>query len=66
MGNRCSIAMGISGPGPVSESEFSWLEVETVTVHGGTPRHQEDEIDPFNIVQGLKWTFLKSRDEIEP
>ena len=69
--------MGISGPRAVSKSEFSWLEVETVfliiwwlgadlAVHGGTPRNQEDEIDPFNIVQGLKWTFLKSRDEIEP
>ena len=26
----------------------------------------EDKIDPFNIVQEIKWTFLKSRDEIEP
>ena len=30
MGNKCSIAMEISGPGAVSESEFSWFEVETV------------------------------------
>ena len=61
MGHKYNIAMGIFGPGAVSESEFSWLEVETVfpiiwwlaadlAVYGGTPHRQEDEIDPFNIV----------------
>ena len=61
MGHRYNIAMEISGPGAVSESEFSWLEVKTIfpiiwwlgadlAVHDGTPRRHEDDIDLFSIV----------------
>ena len=37
-----------------------------LAVHDGTPRRHEDDIDLFSIVQGLKWTFSKFRDETEP
>ena len=43
-----------------------WRLGADLAVHDGTPHRQEDEINPFNIVHGLKWTFLKSRGEIEP